>query len=56
MNQIDITKQEKTHLDIHDPDERQETARHLGVTEDELRDTVRMFGSRIATLRAHLAK
>jgi len=56
MNQPETSSAPKTHLDIYDPDELKAVARDLEVTEDELKQAVRMFGSRITTVRAHLDK
>ncbi|MGY2052591.1 DUF3606 domain-containing protein [Methylobacterium sp. JK268] len=49
--QPETTSHPRTHLDLYDRDEVQALARDLGVTEDELKEAVRVFGRRISTLR-----
>ncbi|WP_407529165.1 DUF3606 domain-containing protein [Methylobacterium oryzisoli] len=56
LPQPETASHPKTHLDIHDPREMRSLARDLNVTVDELKQSVRMFGTRIGALRACLGK
>ncbi|RYF10951.1 MAG: DUF3606 domain-containing protein [Deltaproteobacteria bacterium] len=42
-----------THIDINDRAARAALAARLGVTEERLRKTVRLVGSRVRTIEAH---
>ncbi len=44
------------HIDIHCPDDRAYWAEHFGVSGDELRSAVKLVGSRVATVAAHLGR
>lgn len=44
------------HIDIHCPDDRAYWAGQFGVSGDELRDAVKMVGSRVTTVAAHLGR
>lgn len=46
----------KTHLDIHDMEQRSMTASRLGVSEDRLRKAVRIVGTRISTLASYFER
>jgi hypothetical protein len=50
------SQDEPTHLDIHDRSSRQAYARLFGVTEEQLRKAARLVGTRVKTLRSHLAR
>lgn len=56
LTQPQTTSHPKTHLDIHNPHEVRSLARDLDVTVDELKRSVRMFGTRIGVLRACVGK
>ena len=51
-----IAQREGSHLDIHDRTSRETYAKLFGVTEEQLRRAVRLVGSRITTVRSHLAR
>ncbi len=44
------------HIDIHCPDDRAYWAGQFGVSGEELRDAVKMVGSRVSTVAAHLGR
>ncbi len=44
------------HIDIHCPDDRAYWAGQFGVSGDELRSAVKLVGSRVATVAAHLGR
>ncbi|TGD99266.1 DUF3606 domain-containing protein [Methylobacterium nonmethylotrophicum] len=44
------------HIDIHCPDDRAYWAGQFGVTGEELRDAVKIVGSRVSTVAAHLGR
>ncbi len=46
----------KTHLDIHDLEQRSTMASRLGVSEDRLRKAVRIVGTRISTLASYFER
>ncbi|GJD51894.1 hypothetical protein OPKNFCMD_4653 [Methylobacterium crusticola] len=44
------------HIDIHCPDDRAYWAEHFRVSGDELRHVVKLVGSRVATVAAHIGQ
>ncbi|KMO31092.1 hypothetical protein VQ02_26995 [Methylobacterium variabile] len=42
------------HIDIHCPDDRAYWAGQFGISGEELREAVKMVGSRVSTVAAHL--
>ncbi|MCJ2124088.1 DUF3606 domain-containing protein [Methylobacterium sp. J-077] len=53
MDTAQLQSSPRTHIDINDRAARAALAARLGVTEEQLRKTVRLVGTRVRTIEAH---
>nr|WP_267427379.1 DUF3606 domain-containing protein [Methylobacterium sp. GC_Met_2] len=53
MDTAQLQSSVPTHIDINDRTARAALAARLGVTEEQLRKTVRLVGTRVRTIEAH---
>ncbi|MDP4027192.1 DUF3606 domain-containing protein [Methylobacterium sp. NEAU 140] len=54
MSDLQSIRPERTHLDVWDRAARSAFAARIGVSDEKLRKSIRMVGSRITTLSSHL--
>ncbi|WP_244471755.1 DUF3606 domain-containing protein [Methylobacterium sp. ARG-1] len=54
MAETHNTSAERSHLDVWDRSAREQFAARLGISDEKLRQAIRMVGSRIATLSSYL--